>query len=174
MGKKCDTVDGTLCMCVSCMSVRLCGRLHATLRIEMVKNRLFWCWLLKFYPLHTLCLASIIAVSLYMYMGYCMTQNPLLNPEVQLLELQRISCTMDTCENLYVIVRHFVSLFVLVAPVISAQMAPLRDQHLKAADFNHLCYIHSVQQAGQIQKTCSSSCKLISICINELFEVIHN
>lgn len=67
MGKKCDNVDGTLCM--SCMSVRLCERVHAMLRIEMLKNRLFWCWLLKFYPLDVLRLASIIAMSLYMYVG---------------------------------------------------------------------------------------------------------
>lgn len=49
-----------------------------------------------------------------------------------------------TNKNVYVTERHSVRLFVLVAPVISAQMAPLRDQHLKAADFNHLCYIHSI------------------------------
>lgn len=54
MGKKCDTVDGTLCM--SCMSVRLCGRVHVILWTEVLAFENF--------PLDGPCLASIIAVSL--------------------------------------------------------------------------------------------------------------
>lgn len=62
MGKKCDTVHGTLLM--HCMSVRLCGGVRAMLRIDSCEALV-----LKFYQLRALCLASFIAVSLYTSMG---------------------------------------------------------------------------------------------------------